>query len=135
MLTKYEYLYYKLYKGFLKAYGRGNNPKLTAWLALSQVIFVNIASIFLIFDNFFDLNRYLGDYFFEKYSKEQQYLYTIPYLLFFYFTLGFRANKIIDRFKVESKEQAERGKVQVRIYVIGSFVFFILTIIFRVFCC
>ncbi len=123
MWKSYKYLYYKLFKFFVKVYGKNDIPEYTAMFAVATLLFCNLFAIL----NTINVFSPFWDY--PEISRGSFFIYLIPYSLIFYFAFVFnsRYKRIIKEFKNESEDQRKRGKRNVIIYIVISLLLVIIS--------
>lgn len=119
-----KYLYYKLYKLFLRMHGKDDLPELTTSIVVGILFFSNLLTLIATIDIFYPVYR-----FHEIPRGKFILLIGIPWLLFFYLFLAFNGKykRIIIEFNTESEEQRKKGKTNVIIYIILSVVLFFIS--------
>ncbi len=123
MWKSYKYLYYKLFKFFVKVNGKNDIPEYTAMFAVATLLFCNLFAIL----NTINVFSPFWDY--PEISRGSFFIYLIPYSLIFYFAFVFnsRYKRIIKEFKNESEDQRKRGKRNVIIYIVISLLLVIIS--------
>lgn len=113
MWKSYKYLYYKLYKLFVRINGKNDIPEYTAMFAIATLLFCNLLAVL----NAINVFSPFWDY--PEISRGRFFIYLIPYTLIFYFAFVFNGKykRIIKEFKKEGEEQRKKGKKNVILYM------------------
>lgn len=114
MWKSIKYLYYKLYKLFVKINGANDLPEYTAMLGVGGLFFFNILAIISIVDVFYPFFEY------PDISRGTFFIYFgIPNVLILYLAFVFNGKykRIIKEFKNENEEQRKRGRRNVILYM------------------
>lgn len=120
-----KYLYYKLYKLFVKINGKDDLPEYTSMIGLGTLFFFNVLSIAAI------LNILLPFTTFPSISRASFFVsFGIPYFISLYFIFVFNGKyqRIIAEFKDESEEKRKKGRVRVILYLLLSFTLVLLSL-------
>lgn len=126
MWKSLKYLFYKLYKLFVKINGKDNYPEYTAMLAVGTLLFFNILTILSIINVFYPF------WCFPEISRGCFFIYIgAPYVLILYFAFVFNNKhvRIIKEFLNENEEQRKRGRGKVIIYFAASMFLVIVSLI------
>ncbi len=126
MWSSIKYLYYKLYKLFLKIYGKDDLPEYSAMLGVGSLLFINLITFIIIFNliypiySFPDINR---SEFFIKFG--------LPYILILYFVFIYKAKykKIVGEFSKENESERKFGRIKVILFVLFTLLFWVLSLI------
>lgn len=114
MWKSYKYLYYKLYKLFVKMNGQDDFPEYTAMLGVGTLSFFNILAVFS------TVNVFYPFWSFPEISRATFFIYVgVPYTLLLYFAFVFNKKyiRIIKEFQDENEEQRKRGRRNVILYM------------------
>ena len=118
MFRAYKYVYYRIYDWNLRTWGQKDRPHDNAVLGVAMLTLFNLFSVFAILQILTDID------FLSIGSLPVEYLaifviahMSLHYLLLFYKK---RYKQIIAEFSQESKEDYKRGTVWVLVYIIGS---------------
>lgn len=129
MWKSYKYLYYKLYKLFLRVNGKDDVPEYTAMVGIGLLVFFNLLSVLAIF------NVYTEFWHFPKVSRGMFFLYVgIPYMIIQYFILVHKGKwkRIVKEFNKEKEDARKRGRRNVIFYMLSTLLLFILSIVLMV---
>ncbi len=114
MWKSYKYLYYKLYKLFVRMNGKDDIPEYTAMLGVGTLLFFNILAILS------TVNVFYPFWSFPEISRATFFIYVgVPYILILYFAFVFNGKykRIIKEFTKEGEEQRKKGKRNVILYM------------------
>ncbi len=127
MYKNYKYLFYKLYKLFLRINGETGIPEYTAMLVVAQNFFANLLALYI-----FICKLFTGTVLLRFINNWTIFIYLSVFLVPFYLSLVFRSKykKIVNEFRNESKEQRISGKRSVILYLAISFLFQILSVLY-----
>lgn len=117
MWNSIKYLYYKLYKLFVKLNGKEDLPEYTAMLGVGTLMFFNLLSTISILNVIHPITLFL------EVSRAKFFIFAgIPYVLILYFVFIFNGKykSIIKEFMSESEEQRKRGRRNVILYMAAS---------------
>lgn len=126
MWSLIKYLFYKIYKLFLKLYGKDDLPEYSAMLGVGTLLFMNLLSFIVIFNLIYPL------YSFPDFSRSEFFIKVgIPYILILYFVFIYKAKykKIIVEFSKENESERKFGRKKVILFVIFTLLFWVLTLI------
>lgn len=125
MWKSFKYLYYKLYKLFVRINGKDDIPEYTAMFAVGTLFFCNLFAIVSVVNVFSPFWNY------PDISRGRFFIYLIPYTLIFYFTLVFNGKykKIINEFEIENEERRKKGRLNIVIYIALSLLLLIFAFI------
>ena len=125
MWKSYKYLYYKLFKLFVKVNGKNDVPEYTAMLAVATLMLCNLFALL----NAINVFSPFWDY--PEISRGRFFIYLIPYTLIFYFAFVFnnKYKRIIKEFKKEDEKQRKIGRRNVIFYIAISLVLVILSLV------
>lgn len=118
MWKSIKYLYYKLYKLFVKINGKEDLPEYTAMLGVGTLVFINLLSIISIINVI-----YQPITLFPEISRTKFFILVgIPYILVLYFIFIFNGkyNSIIKEFMNEKESKRKAGKRNVIFYMAFS---------------
>lgn len=120
-----KYLYYKLYKLFVKINGKDDLPEYTSMIGLGTLFFFNVLSIAAILNILHPFTT------FPSISRASFFVsFGIPYFISLYFIFVFNGKyqRIINEFKDESEEKRKKGRVNVILYLLLSFTLVLLSL-------
>jgi len=128
MWKAYKYLFYKLYKlsAKISSIVKDDIPEYTAMFDIGVLVLINLASFAVIINSIGGFWHNLPDL-----SRGRFFVYLIPYFLFFYFTLVFNGKykRIIKEFKNESEELRRKGRRKVIMYITGTLLLLIFSMV------
>lgn len=124
MWKSYKYLFYKLFKLFIRINGKDDVPEYTTMFAVATLLFCNLFAILNAINVFFPFWSY------STISRGRFLIYLLPYTLIFYFAFIFnkKYERIIEEFKKENEEQRRRGRKKVILYIAASLIIIILSL-------
>ena len=120
-----KYLYYKLYKLFVKINGKDDLPEYTSMIGLGTLFFFNVLSIAAILNILHPFTT------FPSISRASFFVsFGIPYFISLYFIFVFNGKyqRIVNEFKDESEEKRKKGRVNVILYLLLSFTLVLLSL-------
>lgn len=120
-----KYLYYKLYKLFVKINGKDDLTEYTSMIGLGTLFFFNVLSIAAILNILHPFTT------FPSISRASFFVsFGIPYFISLYFIFVFNGKyqRIINEFKDESEEKRKKGRVNVILYLLLSFTLVLLSL-------
>ena len=117
MWKSYKYLYYKLYKLFVKINGKSDITEYVAMFAVATLLLCNLFAILNAINVFYPFWDY------PEISRSRFFIYLIPYTLIFYFAFVFNTKykRILEEFKNENEEHRKKGTRNVILYIAVSF--------------
>ncbi|MEZ7885286.1 MAG: hypothetical protein QMB39_08500 [Bacteroidales bacterium] len=121
-----KYLYYKLFKLFVKINGEDDSPEYTAMFTVGLLFFFNILSIASIINLVYQFTTY------PAISRTNFFvLFGLPYYIIFYFIFIFKGKykRIINEFINESEDDRKKGRRKVISYLLFSFLLVVLSLI------
>ncbi len=124
-----KYLYYKLFKLFVRINGKDDLPEYSAMLGLGTLLFFNLLSIVSIINLIHPITMLP--------SISRAFFFVtigIPYVIFLYFVFIFNGKfkRIIDEYKIESENERIKGRRKVVYFILLSFLLLILSIILMI---
>ncbi len=121
-----KYLYYKLFKLFVRINGEDDSPEYTAMFTVGLLFFFNILSIASIINLVYQFTTY------PSISRTNFFvLFGLPYYIIFYFIFIFKGKykRIINEFIDESEDDRKKGRRKVISYLLFSFLLVVLSLI------
>ena len=121
-----KYLYYKLFKLFVRINGEDDSPEYTAMFTVGLLFFFNILSITSIINLVYQFTTY------PSISRTNFFvLFGLPYYIIFYFIFIFKGKykRIINEFIDESEDDRKKGRRKVISYLLFSFLLVVLSLI------
>lgn len=121
-----KYLYYKLFKLFVRINGEDDSPEYTAMFTVGLLFFFNILSIASIINLVYQFTTY------PSISRTNFFvLFGLPYYIIFYFIfiLKGKYKRIINEFIDESEDDRKKGRRKVISYLLFSFLLVVLSLI------
>lgn len=112
-----KYLYFKLYKLFVKINGKDDLPEYTAMIGVGTLLFFNILSVSSIINVFYPFTS------FTEISQVNFFIFLgVPYILILYLTFIYNSKykHIIEKFADENEYMRKKGRKKVIIYMLSS---------------
>ncbi|MBK7626000.1 MAG: hypothetical protein IPJ16_02160 [Bacteroidales bacterium] len=124
-----KYLYYKLFKLFVRINGQDDLPEYTAMLGLGTLFFLNMLSIVSILNVVYPFTM------FPSISRASFFVSVgIPYIIILYFVFVFNGKykRITNEFINESEDDRKKGRRKVVYYMLFSLLFLIFSLILMI---
>lgn len=127
MMKIYKYLYYRLYSWNLEKFGEKDLPQWNALFGVSFMMFLNLSLLGLLLQ-LFGVNIFL----FNELPKKEIAIIMLSLFVVNYFIFIYKSNyrSMIKVLKKESIEKRKENTILIWLYVLLSFLFFILGAIF-----
>lgn len=124
-----KYLFYKLYKLFMRMHGENDIPEYTAMFGVGTLLLCNLIASVSIIDVFFPF------WDFPEISRGKFFIIVgIPYVLILYFSFIYKGKylRIKREYETESEEQRKKGSRNIKIYMVLSLFLIVLSLLLMV---
>lgn len=127
MMKLYRYLYYRLYSWNLKTWGEKDLPQWNALLGVSFMMFLNLGLLGLLLQ-LLGVNIFLRD----ELPKKEIVIIMLSLFVVNYFLFIHKGNyrSIVKELKKETPEKRRTNTMLIWLYVILSFILFVLSAMF-----
>lgn len=132
VMDKLYYLYYRLFNYYKKGDEFEISATIQTYLCITGLLWINVSTILFFFSSIFYDGNNLLDRVFTDNSVYNRFIITplliAPIFLIIFFLINKRIKQKFEEFKTESNEEKKKHGVRIVMYIIISFLMFILSI-------